>query len=45
MEKYEVGARSLTHNTLGVKGRAGASGWGLGRMTSINYSHEPAQTK
>jgi hypothetical protein len=32
-------------NTLGVKGCAGVLGWGLERMTSINYSHGPAQTK
>ncbi len=36
-------------NILGVEGLVGAPqqapGWGLGRMTSINYSHGPAQTK
>jgi hypothetical protein len=45
MEEQEVGARSLVHNTSGVKGRAGAPRWGLGRVTNINYSHGPAQTK
>ncbi len=42
IEEQEVGARSLVLNTLGVEGRAGAPGWGLGRETSINYSREPA---
>jgi hypothetical protein len=45
MEEQGVGASSLARSTLGVEGRAGASGWGLGRMSSINYSHGPAQTK
>jgi hypothetical protein len=45
MEKYEVGARSLARSTLGVEGRARTLGWGLGKVTSINYSHEPTQTK
>jgi hypothetical protein len=45
VEEQGVGARSLARNTLGVEGRAGAPGWGLGRMTSINYSHRPTQTK
>jgi hypothetical protein len=44
-EQGVVGARSLVRSTLGVEGRARAPGWGLGRMTSINYSHELAQTK
>jgi len=26
-EEQKVGAQSLAHNTLGVKGRAGASKW------------------
>jgi hypothetical protein len=30
---------------FGVEGHVGAPGWGLRRMTSINYSHELAQTK
>jgi hypothetical protein len=34
---------SLVHNTLGVKGRVGALGWGIGRL--ISNSHGPAQTK
>jgi hypothetical protein len=29
-----VGAHSLTHNTRGIEGRAGAPGLGLGRVTS-----------
>ncbi len=44
-EEQGVGARFLARSTLGVKGRAGALGWGLRRVTSINYSHEHAQTK
>ncbi len=44
-KKQGVGARSLAHSTLGVERHAGAPGWGLGRMTSINHSHGPAQTK
>ncbi len=31
-----VRASSLARNTSGVKGRAGAPGWGVGRVTSIN---------
>jgi len=27
------------------EGRAGALGWGLGRETSINYSHGPVRIK
>jgi hypothetical protein len=34
-----IGVHSLTHNTSGVKGRAGASRWGLGRMTSGSIIH------
>jgi len=30
IEGQGIGAHSLTHNTLGVDGRAGALGWGLG---------------
>ncbi len=30
---------SLTHNTLGVKGHAGALGWGLRRMISGSIIH------
>ncbi len=44
-EEQGVGARSLARSTLGVEGRAGAPGWGLGRKTNINYSHGLAQTK
>jgi hypothetical protein len=45
LEEQGVGVRSLVHNILGVEGRAGVPGRGLGRVTSINYSHGPAQTK
>jgi hypothetical protein len=45
MEKQGVGALSLARSTSGVEGRAGAPRWGLGRVTNINYSHGPAQTK
>jgi hypothetical protein len=44
MEEQGVEARSLAHNTLGVEGRAGDR-MGLGRMTSINYSHGLAQNQ
>jgi hypothetical protein len=37
-----VGARSLTHSTRGVKGRARAPGLGLGRMTSLIHLLELA---
>ncbi len=40
-----IRACSLIRNTLGVKGRAKAPGWGLGRVTNINYSHGPIETK
>ncbi len=39
MEGEGVGVHSLAHNTLGVKGRAGASGWGLGSLTSNSITH------
>jgi hypothetical protein len=45
MEEQGVGARSVVRSTLGVEGHAGVLGRGLGRMTSINYSHGLAQTK
>jgi hypothetical protein len=45
MKEQGVGARSLARSTLGVKGHVGALGWGLGRLTSINYSRGLAQTK
>jgi hypothetical protein len=41
-KKEGVGARSLTRNTRGVKGRAGAPGLGLGRATSLIHLLEPA---
>jgi hypothetical protein len=34
-----VGVRSLIHNTSGVKGCAGALGWGLRRLTSKSIIH------
>jgi hypothetical protein len=34
-----VEAHSLARNTLGVEGHAGASGWGLGIMTSKSIIH------
>jgi hypothetical protein len=45
MKEQGIGAYSLARSTLGVEGHARALGWGLGRTTSINYSHGPAQTK
>jgi hypothetical protein len=45
IKEQKVGASSLVRNTLGVEGHAGALGWGLGRVISINYSHGLAQTK
>jgi hypothetical protein len=45
VEKQKVGARSLARNTLRVKGHAGAAGWGLEKMTSLNYSQGLAQIK
>jgi hypothetical protein len=44
-EEQGVGARSLAHSILGIEGRAGAPRWGLGRVTSMNYSHGLAKTK
>jgi len=41
-----VGTHSLARNTLGVKGRVRAPGWGLKKMDEQdNYSHGPSQTK
>jgi hypothetical protein len=42
MEEKGVGVRSLAHNTLGVEGRVGVLGWGLGRMIneSIIYTKQ-----
>jgi len=34
-----VGAHSVIHNTLGVEGRVGALGWGLGRLISKSIIH------
>jgi hypothetical protein len=45
MEEQGVGAHSLTRNTLGLKGRVKAPRWGLGRVTSLTYSHKLAQIK
>ncbi len=44
-KEQRIGARSLVRSTLGVEGRAGAPEWGLGRVTNINYSPGPIQTK
>jgi hypothetical protein len=37
--RFTVGARSLARNTLGEKGHAGVSGWGLRKMTSKSIIH------
>ncbi len=34
-----VGAHSLVRSTSGVEGCVGASGWGLGRLTSNSITH------
>jgi len=34
-----IGACFLVHNTLRVKGRVGALGWGLGKLTSKSIVH------
>ncbi len=39
MEGKKVGARSLAHNTSGVKRRARALGWVLGTLTSKSTTH------
>jgi hypothetical protein len=39
IEGKGVGARSLAHNTLRVKGHARASGCRLGRLTSKSITH------
>jgi hypothetical protein len=39
IEGEEVGACSLTCNTLEVEGGARALGWGLGRLTSKSIIH------
>jgi hypothetical protein len=40
-----IGARSLTRSTRGVKGRVGAPGLGLGRVTSLIHLLEPASNQ
>ncbi len=40
-----VEARSLTRNTRGIEGRAGAPGLGLGRVTSLIHLSEPASNQ
>jgi hypothetical protein len=40
-----VGAHSLTHNTRGVEGHAGASRLGLRRVTSLIHLLEPASNQ
>jgi len=35
----KVGVCCLAHNTSRVEGRAGALGWGLGRLTSNSITH------
>jgi hypothetical protein len=44
-KKEGIGARSLTRNTRGVEGRAGAPGLGLGRVTSLIHLLEPASNQ
>jgi hypothetical protein len=39
MEREGIGAHSLVHDTSRVKERAGAPGWGLGRLTSNSITH------
>jgi hypothetical protein len=39
LEGQGVGARSLVRSTSRVKGRVGAPGWGLRRMTSGSIIH------
>jgi len=39
-----VGVRSLPCSTSGVKGRARAQGWGLGRLTSNLITHTDLHT-
>jgi hypothetical protein len=34
-----VGVRSLARSALGIEGRVGHLGWGLGRMTSESIIH------
>ncbi len=44
-KKQGVGPCSLACNILKGRGACWNSGMGLGRMTSINYSHGPAQNQ
>jgi hypothetical protein len=45
VEKQRIGAHSLACNTLRGRRACWSSEMGLGRVTSINYSHEPAQNQ
>jgi hypothetical protein len=45
VKKQGVEAHSMAHNTLKGRGVCWSSGMGLGRVTSINYSHGPAQNQ
>jgi hypothetical protein len=44
-KKEGVEAHSLAHSILKGKRACWSSGMGLGRVTSINYSHGPAQNQ
>jgi len=39
IEGKRIGMRSLTRNTLGVEGHAGAPRWGLERLTNKLITH------
>ncbi len=39
VEGEGIRERSLTHSTSGIKGRAGALGWGLKRLISKSITH------
>jgi len=39
MKEEKIGLCSLARNTLGVEGRVGTPGWGLGRVTSRSIIH------
>jgi hypothetical protein len=39
MEEEGIGLRSLVHSTSGVERHVGASGWGLGQVTSESIIH------
>jgi hypothetical protein len=39
VKTIEVGACSMACSTLGIKGHAGAPGWGLGKVTSKSITH------